>query len=143
MGEKHRPVHVAILDHTAQLGGVELAVVRLMDTLAERDDVDARVILFADGPLVGRLRERGHAVEVLLLDEGIGTTTREQAAGLRTAARSAVGAVPFVRRLAARLRELDVDVVHTTSLKADLLGVPAARLTRRPLVWHVHDRLSP
>lgn len=143
MGEKHRPVHVAILDHTAQLGGVELAVVRLMDTLAERDDVDARVILFADGPLVGRLRERGHAVEVLPLDEGIGTTTREQAAGLRTAARSAVGAVPFVRRLAARLRELDVDVVHTTSLKADLLGVPAARLTRRPLVWHVHDRLSP
>ena len=143
MGEQHRPVRVAILDHTAQLGGVELALVRLMDTLAERDDVDARVLLFADGPLVGRLRERGHAVEVLLLDEGIGTTTREQAAGLRTAAWSAVGAAPFVRRLAARLRELDVDVVHTTSLKADLLGVLAARLARRPLVWHVHDRISP
>lgn len=143
MGEQQAPVRVAILDHTAQLGGVELALVRLMDTLAERDDVDARVILFADGPLVGRLRERGHAVEVLLLDEGIGTTTREQAAGLRTAARSAVGAVPFVRRLAARLRELDVDVVHTTTLKADLLGVLAARLARRPLVWHVHDRISP
>ncbi|GAA3620995.1 hypothetical protein GCM10022199_26790 [Marihabitans asiaticum] len=138
-----RPVRVAILDHTAQLGGVELALVRLMDTLAERDDVDARVILFADGPLVGRLRERGHAVEVLPLDEGIGTTTREQAAGLRTAARSAVGAAPFVRRLARRLRELDVDVVHTTTLKADVLGVPAARLARRPLVWHVHDRIAP
>ena len=68
MGEQHRPVRVAILDHTAQLGGVELALVRLMDTLAERDDVDARVILFADGPLVGRLRERGHAVEVLPID---------------------------------------------------------------------------
>ena len=143
MGEQQRPVRVAILDHTAQLGGVELALVRLMDTLAERDDVDARVILFADGPLVGRLRERGHAVEVLPLDEGIGTTTREQAAGWRTAARSAVGAAPFVRRLARRLRELDVDVVHTTTLKADLLGVPAARLARRPLVWHVHDRIAP
>ena len=34
MGEKHRPVHVAILDHTAQLGGVELAVVRLMQERA-------------------------------------------------------------------------------------------------------------
>ena len=143
MGEQQAPVRVAILDHTAQLGGVELALLRLMDTLAERDDVDATVILFADGPLVGRLRERGHAVEVLLLDEGIGTTTREQAAGWRTAARSAVGAAPFVRRLARRLRELDVDVVHTTTLKADLLGVPAARLARRPLVWHVHDRIAP
>lgn len=143
MGEQHRPVRVAILDHTAQLGGVELALVRLMDTLAERDDVEAQVLLFANGPLVGRLRERGHTVEVLPLDEGIGTTTREQAAGPLTAVRSAVRAAPFVRRLARRLRELDVDVVHTTTLKADLLGVPAARLARRPLVWHIRDRIAP
>lgn len=138
-----RPVKVAILDHTAQLGGVELALVRQMDALAARDDVQARVLLFADGPLVQRLRERGHEVEVLPIDEGIGTTTRQEAAGLRTAARSAAGATPFVRRLARRLRELDVDVVHTTTLKADLLGVPAARLARKPLVWHVRDRIAP
>ncbi|UUZ44038.1 hypothetical protein LP422_15575 [Janibacter limosus] len=34
-------------------------------------------------------------------------------------------------------------MVHTTTLKADLLGVPAARLARRPLVWHVRDRIAP
>ncbi|WP_156466208.1 glycosyltransferase family 4 protein [Janibacter sp. Soil728] len=134
---------MAILDHTAQLGGVELALVRQMDALAERDDVRARVLLFADGPLVGRLRERGHEVEVLPIDEGLGTTTRHEAAGLRTALTSAVGAAPFVRRLARRLREMDVDVVHTTTLKADLLGVSAARLARLPLVWHVRDRIAP
>ncbi|MGN7248249.1 glycosyltransferase family 4 protein [Janibacter anophelis] len=138
-----RPVRVAILDHTAQLGGVELALVRQMDALAGREDVEARVILFADGPLVDRLREGGHEVEVLPIDEGIGTTTRHEAAGLRTALTSAVGAAPFVRRLARRLRELDVDVVHATTLKADLLGIPAARLARRPLVWHVRDRIAP
>ena len=32
--------------------------------------------------------------------------------------------------------------MHTTSLKADLIGVPVARLARRPLVWHVHDRIA-
>lgn len=144
VGEKLiRPVRVAILDHTGELGGVELALVRQMDALAERDDVQARVLLFADGPLVGRLRERGHEVEVLPIDEGLGTTTRHEAAGLRTALTSAVGAAPFVRRLAHRLREMDVDVVHTTTLKADLLGVPAARLARLPLVWHVRDRIAP
>ena len=98
MGEQQAPVRVAILDHTAQLGGVELALVRQMDTLAEREDVEARVILFADGPLVERLRERGHAVEVLPIEESLGTTTRHEAAGLRMAVTSAVGATPFVRR---------------------------------------------
>lgn len=139
----HEPVRVVVLDHTAQLGGVELALVRQMDALAERDDVQVRVLLFADGPLVGRLRERGHEVEVLPIDEALGTTTRHEAAGLRTALTSVVGAAPFVRRLANRLREMDVDVVHTTTLKADLLGVPAARLAGLPLVWHVRDRIAP
>mgnify|MGYP002653460185 CR=1 FL=1 len=59
MGEQQRPVRVAILDHTAQLGGVELALVRLMDTLAERDDVEAQVLLFADGPLAD---DDGHVI---------------------------------------------------------------------------------
>ncbi|WP_434966167.1 glycosyltransferase family 4 protein [Janibacter indicus] len=146
MGEKkqmHEPVRVAILDHTAQLGGAETTLVRILDTLAPREDVQARVILFAEGPLVQRLRERGHEVEVLPLVEGVNATTRHEAGSIRTAVTSAAGATPFVLRLARRLRELDIDVVHTTSLKADLLGVPAARLVHRPLVWHVHDRIVP
>jgi glycosyltransferase involved in cell wall biosynthesis len=81
-------------------------------------------------------------VEVVPLDEALGGVSREDAgslAGLRSAAR----VVPFVARLARRLRDLDVDVIHTTSLKADLIGVPVALLARRPLVWHVHDRIAP
>lgn len=102
-----------------------------------------RVILFEGGPLVERLRERGHTVEVLRLDKSLGALTRQDAAGVHTAVTSTVRLAPFVRTLARRLRELDVDVVHTTTLKADLIGVPAARLARRPLVWHLHDRISP
>ncbi|QOK22021.1 glycosyltransferase [Janibacter indicus] len=137
------PVRVAILDHTAQLGGVELALVRQMDALAAYDDVDARVLLLSDGPLVGRLRERGHEVEVLELDPDVVGVPRTAAAGALTGMSSAVRSAPFVLRLARRLRDLDVDVVHTTTLKADLIGIPAARLARRPLVWHVRDRIAP
>ncbi|WP_435199839.1 glycosyltransferase [Janibacter sp. GS2] len=137
------PVRVAILDHTAQLGGAELALLRLLDAVVSRTDVEPHVILFADGPLVDRLRKAGHTVEVLPLGEGLATAGRGELAGATSAARRAVGVAPFVARLAARLRELDADVVHTTSLKADLIGVPAARLARRPLVWHVHDRITP
>lgn len=139
-----RAVTVAILDHTAELGGAELALVRLLDALAPRTDIDPRVILFSDGPLVAQLRERGHSVEVLPLRSTLAKADRHSTGGsLRAVVAAAGGSAPFVRRLAQRLRKLDVDVVHTTSLKADLLGVPAARLARRPLVWHIHDRISP
>ena len=35
------------------------------------------------------------------------------------------------------------DVLHTTSLKADLIGLAAGRLAAVPVVWHVHDRMHP
>jgi len=40
------------------------------------------------------------------------------------------------------LMRVGADLVHTNSLKCHLLGGLAARLTRRPLVWHVRDILT-
>ena len=44
--------------------------------------------------------------------------------------------------MAKRLRYLNPDLIHTNSLKAHVYGTLAARLVRRPVVWHLHDRLS-
>jgi glycosyltransferase involved in cell wall biosynthesis len=137
-----RRVRVAVLDHTAALGGAELALLRTCAAL-DPARVEVVVVLFADGPLAERLRATGVEVRVLPLDPEVAGTDRH-AAG-RPALRTAAATVPFVGRLARLLRELDPDVVHTTSLKADVLGLPAARLARAaglPVVWHVHDRVS-
>lgn len=136
------PLRVAVLDHTAELGGAELALLRTCAAL-DPARVEVTVVLFADGPLADRLRAGGVAVHVVPLDARIAATDRAAAgrSALR-AARSAAAALPFVARLAGLLRDLRPDVVHTTSLKADLLGLPAAALVRRPLVWHVHDRIA-
>ncbi|HEY0118970.1 MAG TPA: glycosyltransferase [Cellulomonas sp.] len=137
-----RPVRVLVLDHTAQLGGAELALVRLVAAL-DPARVSVRVLLFSDGPLVGRLRQLGVPVRVLRLDERTRTTERSAVLGgpVRTA-RAAWRVAPFVVRLAREIRASKADVVHATSLKADLLALPAAALARRPLVWHVHDLLT-
>jgi len=136
-------VRVAVLDHTAALGGAELALVRLLDAL-DPGEVQVTTVLFADGPLRGLLEDHGHAVTVLPLDQRLATAERHAVgASLVTSARAAIAVLPFVWRLARTLRLLDVDLIHTTSLKADLIGVPASILARRPLVWHVHDRISP
>jgi len=133
-------LRVVVLDHTADLGGGELALERLcaaIDPAVARP----RVIVFSDGPLVGRLREQGTDVEVLMLGEGVRGRSRD-ALGTWASVRSAWAAVPFVVRLARRLRALRPDLVHTQSLKADVLGSAAAVLARTPVVWHVHDRIA-
>lgn len=135
------PLRVAVLDHTAELGGAELALARLARAI-DPDVVQLHVITFAPGPLGDRVRGAGHAAEVMALPEAVASVDRHRA-GRAIAVWSALRVLPFLWRLARRLRALEVDVVHTTSLKADLLGVPVSLLIRRPLVWHVHDRIAP
>jgi len=142
-GPDARPLRVLVLDHTAELGGAELALLRTCAAL-DPARVDVRVVLFADGPLRDRLEASGVRVEVVPLASSVATTDRTSAGRLSLS--TVVGAlrtVPFLWRLARRTRALRPDVVHTTSLKADLLGILPARAARRPLVWHVHDRVAP
>lgn len=136
-------MRVVILDHTAALGGAELALLRLLDRV-DRDEFEVHTILFSHGPLEGELTRAGHRVIVLPLDVEIATTGRHAAGGsVWSAARNTARVLPFAIRLGRALRGLAPDVVHTTSLKADLIGVPAAWMAGVPLVWHIHDRVSP
>ena len=137
-----RPLRVAVLDHTAELGGAELAIARLAAAI-DPADVELVVLSFSPGPLVERIRQGGHVAEVVPLPGALAGLDRRSVGRLSTAFRSALRLVPFVWRLSRRVRELDVDVLHTTSLKADLIGVPVSILARLPLVWHVHDRIAP
>ncbi|HWK92898.1 MAG TPA: glycosyltransferase [Luteimicrobium sp.] len=134
------PLHVVVVDHTASLGGGELALARLLGALSPAE-VQARVVLFEDGPLVRLLREAGARVDVVPLDGGVRTAARDRL-GSRAVLRSALSVVPFTVRLARTIRAMRPDVVHTSSLKADVLGSVAARLARVPVVWHVHDRIA-
>ncbi|SDB79854.1 Glycosyltransferase involved in cell wall bisynthesis [Raineyella antarctica] len=144
MGERldDGALRITVLDHTAVLGGAELALVRLLDHLDP--GLQTRTVLFSDGPLAAKLAEAGHPVEVLALDPALANTDRHEAGRSRlTALANAMRVLPFTVRLGLRLRRLAPDVIYTTSLKADLLGVPAAWIAGVPLVWHVHDRISP
>lgn len=137
-----RPLRVAVLDHTADLGGAELALARLAAAV-DPADVDIQVIAFSPGPLVERIQRAGHGAKVVPLPGALAGVDRRSAGRLGTAVRSTARLLPFIARLARRLRELDVDVIHSTSLKADLIAVPVSVLARRPLVWHIHDRIAP
>src|SRR5579884_3469309 len=91
-------LHVVFVDHVARLSGGEIALIRLVPTLARH--VDVTVILGEHGPLVRKLTVRPTGLDFKALRE----------------------LPPYVRTLRRRIRELDAAIVHTNSLKSALYG---------------------
>jgi glycosyltransferase involved in cell wall biosynthesis len=137
-----KPVEILFLDHTAVLSGAELSMLNLVRRL-DRTRYAASVLLFADGPLAGALRDAGVAVEVLPLGDAVRGATR---GSLGVGALAKLGAIftsaAFVFRLARITRRHKPDIVHCNSLKADILGGFAARLAGVKIIWHIHDRIE-
>jgi glycosyltransferase involved in cell wall biosynthesis len=137
------PIRVLFVDHTAQLGGGEIALRNLARAL-DPSRVSTKILLFANGPLVEQLGEGNHSVHVLPLSTRI-SQTRKDAVGWKSLLKlgDLVTSLLFVFRLARLIRNLKVDVVHTNSLKAHVLGGIAARLVGVPVIWHLRDRIAP
>lgn len=144
VGQREEPLsperlRVVFLDHVAALSGGELALSRLAAALPR---VDAHVILGADGPLRDLFEHAGATVEILPLDERARDVRRAQLRLHHASVRAAWPTARYVWNLAERLRELDPDVVHTNSLKSGYYGSLAARLARKPVIWHLRDRVT-
>ena len=135
-------LRVVVLGHTAELGGAELGLIRLAQYL--HLDLDLSFWLFERGPLNERMLRAGLDVVVVSSDADLMATNRHQAGRLNiTTLRRGVAAVRFVTTLAGRLRRSRADVVLANSLKSGLIGLPAARMAGKPMVWFIHDRIAP
>ena len=101
------------------------------------------MILFSDGPLRARLEENGIDTLVLPLDPRIVDVRKDNlGGGTLLHLRDAWVSLKFVLRLSRELRRRRIQIVHTNSLKADVLGGVAARLAWIPVIWHVRDRIA-
>ncbi len=111
------------LHPSAGPGGAEEVLVAVIRGLA--GEFEIVVVLMAHGELEGRLRAAGAEV---IVDELPG--------------RRSIPLYPLAaRRLARRLRDRPIGVLHANQTKAVLLGIPFARRLGVPLLWmkHGHD----
>lgn len=133
-----RPVRVAFVDHCALLSGAELALLRLAPALRR---VTPIAVLGEDGPLVGQLTAAGVEVHVLPLAGRTAGLRRDRVRpGLPL--RAVLDVVLYVGQLVRLLRALDVQIVHTNSLKACLYGSVAGRIAGTRVLWHARDRIA-
>ena len=135
-----RRIRVLFVNHTAKLGGGEIAL-RLLIHHLDRTRIDHEVLLFEDGPLTALLRQ-GSAVHIVQLPAGIRDARKDSLLSVSTLKK--VGGIPLsIWRVRSAIRKLKIDFVHTNSLKADLVGGIAARLAGKPVIWHIRDRIAP
>lgn len=137
-----KPRTVLFFDHTARLGGGEIALLNLATSL-DRQRYTPVVVLGAEGKLHSRLTEACIETHLLPLESAIGETRKES---LGPASIFSFGKIyeccRYAQKLAGLIRNRHADLLHTNSLKADLIGAMAARISDIPLVWHVRDRIA-
>lgn len=138
---KARPT-VLYFDHTAALGGGEIALLHLVEAL-DRGRFEPIVVLASDGPLRAELERVEVETHLLPLSVDV-VQTRKGSLGSGSLLKVGliVRALLYVVRLVRFIRKRRIDLVHTNSLKADLIGGLAARLAGVPVVWHVRDRID-
>jgi len=128
-------VHVLLVDHTGHVSGAEYS---LQSLIAGLRAAEVRCTLACPkGPNQALARNRG--VEPLTISASEGSLRLHPTRTPRALAEFAHAALQ-VARLAQRLR---VDILHANSIRASLVAGLAARLTRRPAVGHLRDRLPP
>lgn len=139
MSTTQGPMRVLYLDHTARLGGGELALARILAALGDR--IDGDVVLAEDGPLADRLRRLPVRLHVRPMDARWRELSRD-APGPLAALGAVVGFLHYAVGLVAVIRSVGPDVVVANSLKSAAYGRIACLLSRTPMVWHARDRVD-
>ena len=125
------------------MSGGEVALLNLVTRL-DRRRYEPIVILLSDGPLRERLIAADVDVRIVPLDSAVGEARKDSLGKIRNflQLRSIIAFASCLKKIVRVVRESSPAIVHTNSLKADILGGLAARWVGVPVVWHVRDRIA-
>lgn len=127
-------MNVLYLSHAAALGGAELYLLDYLKYYGR----GSKVLLFAEGAFAQSLRDVGAEVEVMAAPQKFLSVSRE-AKGYKSL--GVASEVLAQARKVARAAE-NFDVIFANSQKAFMVGALAALMTRKQLVWCLHDILT-
>lgn len=124
---------VLFVCHTGSISGAELVLLDLVRPWAGQS-----ALLFEDGPLHQSLSACGLNVTISRWGDGLNDVRRDSSFAKVI---PVIGAMYGITADVARFARKH-DVVYANSQKAFVLSAIAAKLARRPLIWHLHDIIS-
>ena len=123
---------ILFLDQSGKLGGAELCLA----DIAQQFSKTSLVGVFGEGPFPAYLRRRHISVNVLS-DQALQV---QKNSGLLAGVKSLNRLVPLVATVAQLAKQYDV--IYANTQKALVVGALASLISRRPLVYHLHDIVS-
>lgn len=123
---------ILFLDQSGKPGGAELCLIDIAKPYRE----SCLVGLFADGPF-RQLLEQCHIPVQVLTTESI--QVRKESSWVQSLS-SVSSLLPLIAQVVQKAR--DYDLIYANTQKALVVGALASFLSRRPLVYHLHDILS-
>lgn len=123
---------ILFLDQSGKPGGAELCLIDIAKPYRE----SCLVGLFADGPFRQLLEQSLIPVQVLTTES---IQVRKESSWVQSL--SSVGSLlPLIAQVVQKAR--DYDLIYANTQKALVVGALTSFLSRRPLVYHLHDILS-
>ncbi len=128
-----------VVDHSAEKGGAQLALSRMVEALVRRD-VEVHVCLLSQGPM-GDIYRKFDCEVTELTHEGFASATRH-GSHATLAAKLAAGAITSTRSLAELIDTWAPTHLHANTPKSWLAALLASRGKPHRLTFHVRDILS-
>lgn len=126
-------MNVLFLDQSGHLGGAELCLADIAQPYRQQ----GLVALLADGPFKAYLEQRHIPVQVLTQQS---IQVRKESSWVQ-GLKSLRQILPLIQQVAQISR--DYDVIYANTQKALVIAALASSLSRCPLVYHLHDIVSP
>lgn len=132
LADSRKAMKILFLDQSGALAGAELCLLDIVQPYRDR----SLVCLFTDGPFKTTLQEHGISVQVL----GTKPIQVRKEGGLVQGLQSLGQLLPLAMHVACLSR--NYDLLYANTQKALVVGALASLLSRRPLVYHLHDIFS-
>jgi glycosyltransferase involved in cell wall biosynthesis len=128
-------MRVLAVDQSGVLGGAELSLLEVMKNMRGTNET----VLFDDGPFRIALEAVGLKVDVL---DGAALGGLSKDGGMKRPGAGMIGGVMGLVR-ATLEKSRNSDVIYVNTQRAMVVGAIAGLISRRPVVWHLRDIVSP
>ncbi len=131
--------NILFINPAGGIGGAEKSLIDLVTRLP-RERFHPLVVILGPGPLARELFDRGVEIREVHLPSALLGLSRKDRFNLILLLLSGPFHLPSViGHLIKLIREERIALVHTNGIKAHLIALLPALLSRRPLVWHFRD----